>query len=267
MKSKQYSLTFDEQFRGPPESGHGGYVSGAIAELVYDLQSSPHEDSFDYTEGGAVEVTLRSPIPLNTPLLVVEAETESSTHDLRVFHDKVLIAEARRTKLSLAIPQSPSLAEVVAAREKSPSFIHGINPLVEDGLGFHPICFCCGADVPQSEGLHVYAAPVTGFDGVAAAWRPDKSFATCEGIVPDAIVWAALDCPGQIAYFTAGIRTGLLGRMTGRQLKPVVAEQDTIIIGWCIEVERSKHFAGTALFDQSGELCAYSKQVWIGRVE
>ena len=266
MKPKQYPLIIDEQFRGPPESGHGGYVSGAIAECMRDLQSIPAEDSRNNPDS-AIEVTLRSPIPLNTPMSTVEPDNAVSDIDLRVFHDEVLIAEARRTSLSLAIPQPPDVSEVMAAREQSPSFIPGINPLIENGLGFHPICFCCGADVPPSEGLHVYAAPVPGFDGVAATWRPDKTFASGDGEIPEAIVWAALDCPGQVAYFATGLRTGLLGRMTGRQLKPVVANQDTIIIGWCLEVERSKHFAGTALFDQSGELCAYSKQVWIGRVE
>ena len=266
VKSRQYPLTIDEQFRGPPESGHGGYVSGAIAARVHDLQSVPGEDSGNNRDS-AIEVTLRSPIPLNTPLLLVESEGEASDSDLSVWHDALLIAEARQTSLSLSIPQPPSFAEVLSARENSPSFIPGINPLIEGGLGFHPICFCCGADVPQSQGLHVYAAPVPGFDGVAAAWRPDESFATTDGIIPEAIVWAALDCPGQISYFATGLRTGLLGRMTGRQLKPVVAGQDSIIVGWCLEVERRKHFAGTALFDQSGDLCAYSKQVWIGRVD
>ena len=79
------------------------------------------------------------------------------------------------------------------------------------------------------------------------------------------MIWAALDCPGQYAYLADGIRTGLLGRMTAKVLKPVSANDQIVITGWCIEMEGKKHFAGTALFNQEGECCAYSKQVWIGR--
>ena len=99
----------------------------------------------------------------------------------------------------------------------------------------------------------------------AAAWQPASVFADENGLLPDPILWAALDCPGQFAWLASGIRTGMLGRMTGRILKPVPVAQELRVIGWCIEVERVKHFAGTALFDQSGDLCGYSKQVWIGR--
>ena len=127
------------------------------------------------------------------------------------------------------------------------------------------MCFCCGVDVEDKQGLHVYAAAVEGYAGVAAAWRPPQSFTDAQGYLPSEVVWAALDCPGQFAYYVDGIRTGLLGRMTGRVVKPVPAEQDLVITGWRIGVERSKHFAGTALFDAQGELCAYSRQVWIGR--
>jgi hypothetical protein len=40
-----------------------------------------------------------------------------------------------------------------------------------------------------------------------------------------------------------------------------------VITGWQINVDGKKHFAGTALFNQAGECCAYSKQVWIGRMD
>jgi hypothetical protein len=48
-------------------------------------------------------------------------------------------------------------------------------------------------------------------------------------------------------------------------LLPVAAAERIVIIGWCIAVEGKKHFAGTAMFNQQGECCAMSKQVWIGR--
>lgn len=248
----QQYLTIPARFRGPPQSGNGGYVAGATAQLFSATQSAQPD--------AAIEVTLRAPIPLDRQMSVI---TDQDAR-LSVVLGETLIVEAHRATLQLEVPQPPSFAEALAARPKSPSFLSGINDLIA-GTGFHPICFCCGADVAEDEGLHVYAAPVSGFDGVAAAWTPSAAFADAQGNLPEAIVWAALDCPGQFAYMAEGIRTGMLGRMTGRVLKPIQAAQNLVIIGWTIEVERSKHFAGTAIFAADGELCGYSRQVWIGR--
>src|SRR6187551_3445600 len=56
-------VIIDPRFNGPPDSGHGGYSAGRAAVLVEPLP------------GGAVEVTLRRPVPLATPLTVAEDAT------------------------------------------------------------------------------------------------------------------------------------------------------------------------------------------------
>jgi hypothetical protein len=48
------SLLIPTRFSGPPGTGNGGYSCGRFAALV----------------GGAAEVTLRRPVPLETPLEV-----------------------------------------------------------------------------------------------------------------------------------------------------------------------------------------------------
>jgi hypothetical protein len=244
------SFNIPARFRGPPNSGNGGYVAGALAE------------HFAAADGEAVEVTLRAPIPLDTPMTIVRPDRDH----LRVERDDVLIVEAVRTTLALDVPTPPAFAAALAARDRSPSFYPNVNPLIPGGTGFHPVCVCCGADVGADEGLHVYAAAVEGFDGVAAAWRPHPALVGSDGLLPQAIVWTALDCPGQFAYLVSGIRTGLLGRMTARMVRPVPGDADLVVIGWCLEVAGRKHFAGTALFDDAGALCAYSRQTWIGRL-
>lgn len=50
------TITIADRFRGPPKSENGGYVAGLAASLL-------NTDS-------PVEVTLRSPIPLDSPLTV-----------------------------------------------------------------------------------------------------------------------------------------------------------------------------------------------------
>lgn len=251
----QTKLTIAARFRGPPESGNGGYVSGAVAEMLIERGRLPVDT--------AVEVTLRAPIPLDKPM-----DTSLSDADIFSVNDAdILIAQASATDLVLEVPDAPTYSQALAARPQSASFQKNINPLLIGRTGFHPICFCCGADLAPDEGLHVYAAAGEDYAGVAAAWRPASTFADAAGYLPAAVVWAALDCPGQFAYLASGIRTGMLGRMTARLLKPVKAEQNFVVTGWCIEVERSKHFAGTAIFDEAGELCGFSKQVWIGRMD
>ena len=49
--------------------------------------------------------------------------------------------------------------------------------------------------------------------------------------------------------------------------KPLSADDDLVVIGWRQEIERRKHFAGTALFDGAGRLCALARQTWIGRMD
>ena len=247
------------QFRGPPDSGNGGYVGGVFASLLRPMPLSPSSD--DAETLNATEVTLRAPTPLDTPLRVDQVDRDR----INIHNGQTLVAEVSRTTLDLEVPKPPEYQAAESVRDASPSFIPGINPHLTDGTGFHPICFCCGADVDPGQGLRIFAAAVPGFDGVAAAWRPHPAFAGEAGYLPSAIIWAALDCPGQFAYFAAGIRTGMLGRMTARMLSPVRADAELVVIGWRMEVERQKYFAGTALFDETGNCCAYSKQTWIGR--
>ena len=252
----QSSIVIEAKFRGPPDSGNGGYISGAFAGHLFALSGAPTDGA-----GDAVQVTLRAPTPLDVEMQVVGVDADH----LDVKQGEVLIAQAERIELDLDVPTPPSFADAAAAAGESPALMPGLNSLVPGGLGFHPICFCCGADVDASEGLRVFAAPVEGFDGVAAAWQPNAAFADDQGFLPSAVVWAALDCPGQFAFMNEGIRTGLLGRMTAKILKPVAASDQIVVIGWCIGIEGKKHFAGTAMFNQQGECCAVSKQVWIGR--
>ena len=72
-----------------------------------------------------------------------------------------LIAEVREAELDLEIPRPPDWESTTAARPESPSLLQRMHPLSPDGVGFHPVCFCCGAD--HEDGLKVYAAPVNRF--------------------------------------------------------------------------------------------------------
>lgn len=241
-RMSEETLIIPFRFRGPPSSGNGGYVGGAISELL--------------DADAPVEVTLRAPVPLDTALEVQRGD------GIRVVRGETLIAEAHAADLELRVPEPPSYEEAKAAQPHSPSFFKGINPLVPGGEGFHPVCFCCGTENP--DGMHVYAAPVEEGGQVAAAWPTEASWGDADGRLPERLLWTALDCPGQFAYLMDGTRTGMLGRITAQVNGPAPAGGRYVVTGWCIEVERKKHFAGTAIFDSDGELIAIAKSVWIG---
>jgi hypothetical protein len=246
-------IVIPERFRGPPQSGNGGYVCGVLAGLLSGGR-------YALPDAKAVEVSLRSRVPLDQAIAV--RPTQSA---LVAYAGETLIAEASLATLQIEVPEPASFDEALAVRERSPSLEMRMHPwLKQERKGFHPICFCCGAELAPDEGLHVYAAKVDAREQVAAAWTCHPTFADADGYLPGAIVCAALDCPGQFAWLAQGTRTGLLGRMTARIERRVRAGERCVVIGWTMGNEGRKFYAGTALFDSNNTLCAYAKAVWIG---
>ena len=248
------TIVIAEKFRGPPKSGNGGYVSGVFAAA---LTNGVH----NLPDSRAVEVTLRAPTPLDQPMSIRRLDDA-----LTIVHRELLIAEAKIVPLQMDVPAPAMWQEAMAVREQSYSFPVGINTLFATPLrGVHPICFCCGAELAPTEGAHVYAAPMKEKHQVAAAWIPNEYWTDEQGLVRPEIIWTALDCPGQMAWRAEGVNTGMLGRLTARIQRSVRVGSRYVVIGWTMGNEGKKYFAGTAVFDEAGELCAYAKAVWIGR--
>ncbi len=209
------------RYRGPQNSGNGGYTCGRVAAYV---------ESAD-----AVEVTLRLPPPLDTPLRVERNGT------LRVLDGEALVAEAQPAELDLELPAPVSFAE--AER------LAAANPPDPD----HPFpgCFTCG---PQGDGLRLNPSP-TGDGRVAAPWRPESD-------APE-LVWAALDCPGAFAV-NPDLARGLtvLGRLAAHIESTPAAGDECVVVGWPIGGEGRRLFAGTAVF-RGEEPLAWARAVWV----
>ena len=120
------------RFRGPAESGNGGYSAGLIAEAA---------------GGGERVVTLRLPPPLEHPLHVQDGAATSGD---------ALVAEVERARVEVEAP-GPVSWEAAAAAE---------HP---DRSSPFPECFVCGY-ARGLDALHIHAAPVSGTDVVAATW-------------------------------------------------------------------------------------------------
>ena len=232
-------IVIARQFRGPPNSGNGGYVCGVLAREV----------------GGAATVALRALIPLDVPLKLEMSENGARL----VGGDGTLIAEGLRATAPLPDPPPPpTLAEAQAA---------GARCLFVE-KPFHPPCFTCSSIREDGDGLRILPGQIEGAPPgqIACVWTPHASFAGADGIIPEEIVWAALDCPGSLAWIVkTGMGGGLLGTMSGEVLRLPRAGEPTIVTAWPLEQSGRKFTAGVALFDAHGTLMARGSQIWIGR--
>ncbi|HJW41742.1 MAG TPA: hypothetical protein VJ476_11010 [Rhizomicrobium sp.] len=232
-------VTIKHQFRGPPNSGNGGYVCGLVAREVK----------------GPTTVALRALIPLDTPL---NLETDDGRTRL-TGDDSVLIAEGSAANGILPeVPSPPSLEAAGAAGLRC--------PMIEKP--FHPPCFTCSSLREDGDGLRILPGQIEGAPAghIACVWIPHASFADPDGYIPEEIVWAALDCPGSIAWIVkSGAGGGLLGTMTGEVLKRPRAGDKTIVTAWPIEQQGRKFVAGVALFSADGALMTRGSQIWIAR--
>jgi hypothetical protein len=97
---------------------------------------------------------------------------------------------------------------------------------------------------------------------VAAPWLPADALDAGDGRVAVEFHWAALDCPGYFAV-SGGRRVMVLGELQAHVDRRVHVGEPCTVIGWRLGAEGRKHYAGTALFDEDGELVARARATWI----
>lgn len=237
-------IVIGSAFRGPPTSGNGGYVCGLMAGLLGDSH-----------ERAPVTGILRAPIPLEAPLRV----SVDGQHVRLTAVTGELIAEAVVDN-GLRLPVPPCAPLFTDAEIAGREFVGLHRP-------FHPICFTCAEGLAEGVGLRVFTGPIEGDpdDVVAGVWLPHQAFADDQGLTRLEVVWAALDCPGSVAWLERGGQGGLLGTMTCKVLRRPAVGEACIVTAWPIETSGRKSLSGTALFSHAGELLARSHQIWIGR--
>lgn len=233
------ALRIDRRFNGPPGSGNGGWVGGALARRL---------------PAGAVSVALRAPPPLDRALQL----HPSPEGGVRLHDGDTLLAEAQPAALEVEVPSSPGFdaanAAGAIARMRAASRVAGAA---------YTHCFGCG--IAREDGLRIIPGPV-GDDGlVATAWTPSAALAEPDGTVGTEVVWAALDCPAGVAWsHQLGIWPAMMTvRMTASVDHSVPAGVPCIVVGWPIARDGRKLHAGTAIFDRSGRILARSLQLWL----
>jgi hypothetical protein len=225
------TLSVPGRFNGPLERGHGGYSSAVIAEFVE----------------GQAEVTLRSPVPLDSPLEIGHEDAA-----VLVFDGESLIAEAEsipELELEVPPPVDPEQARLAKGRYRGAT----------DDLFSH--CFVCGR--AREDALGVFAGQVDGRDLVASPWTPPAWTAGDSGEVRPEFVWAVMDCPTYFAVYPDTRPVSFLGRMTARIDAPVAAGQEHVVISWPISAEGRKRQAGAGVLTADGEVLAVARALMI----
>jgi len=227
------TVRIERRFRGPPETGNGGYVAGLVAAAL---------------GGSNCTVTLKSPPPIDKDLTLQTDDTSAS-----MFRNDEIVVTASREQIEIDVPPAPTLAE---AQDAEPRFT---------GHSYHifPGCFVCGPEREAGDGMRIFPGALHDKDHrVAATWTPDESVTGDDGLVRPEFLWAALDCPG---YFATEDKAGLalLGRMSAVLHRGVRAGEPLIVTGWPIGSEGRKHQVGSALHDADGQLIAAARATWI----
>jgi hypothetical protein len=227
------TIAVAKRFCGPAASANGGYFCGLVAALSRETCT----------------VRLLKPPPLERSLEVVRLP--DGLIAIRAGEDP--IAQSRPAPLQVEAPLPPSYVEALDASLRYAGFKE--HPF--------PTCFVCGPQRSRGEGLRIFAGPVAGREIVAAPWVPDASLDAGDGKVRPEFMWAAMDCPGCFAANPSGRGNWLLGEFTAHVDRRVHIDEPCRVIGWHIASKGRKHEAGTALFDEEGELCGRAKAVWI----
>jgi hypothetical protein len=233
------TVTIPARFNGPPDSGNGGYTAGLVAQALGK---------------GPAEVTLKAPPPLDRPL-----DLERSGDSVVVRDGETVVAMATAMEIHVDPPAPVGFDAAAEAGERGPFRRADRHPF--------PTCFVCGPARDEGDGLRVFAGPVGDESTFAAAWTPPEPLAGPDGVLPDEIVWAALDCPtsGPIANDpeSENYRPIVLGRLAVRIDAPVVAAAPHVVLSWPLTVDGRKREAAAALYTAGGELCAISCALWI----
>lgn len=225
------TLTVEHRFRGPSDSGNGGYVAGLVAARA------------GATVGGsAAVVTLRSPPPLETPLAVV-ADGDGG---IRLMHGETVVAEGARS--SLPVEPIPSV-DHQAARSASADYA---------GLSVHPFpeCFVCGPDRAPRDGMRLFPGRI-GDGRTACLWTVGDDLAGR----PE-VVWAALDCPGGWSAEIEG-RPMVLGRLTARVAALPDSGEECVVMGKLLGAEGRKTWTTTTAYGADGRELGRAHATWI----
>ena len=228
------------RFNGPPDLGQGGYACGLVAEHI---------------DAPVASVSLRAPVPLETPLEVRSVDGIVSLRDPA----GETVADGGPAELRLDPPSPPTIEEAEAASDRSP---------MRQRPEQHPFptCFGCGLARDPGEAIRIIPGPLTegNLTVLAGTWTPLHDFAGPDGAVRPLFMWAALDCPTGWAAAPPGEDPHVLARLTAWPVaNPATPGEPHVVVAWLIGRDGRKSRGGAAIYAPTGELCGLAEGLWI----
>lgn len=230
LPSVGMSLTVARRYRGPQDSGNGGYVSGLVAGAL----------GLD-----AATVTLRVPPPLGVALEVSSGATPKG--GARLVDGDTTVAEIAPADANELAEVPPLTASEARAAESSYA-----------GLKVHPFpeCFVCGPQRERPDGMRLLPGRLRN-GRTACVWPVTADLADR----PE-FVWAALDCPGGWSAPIEG-RPMVLGRMTAQVTDLPVAGEECVVMGLLDGAEGRKTFTSSTVYGADGRRLGSARATWI----
>lgn len=224
--------------QGQTGKGQGGFACHRFADAI----------------GVDVTIALRSPIPLETDLHILEHDDRWTLVDPA--DPGTVILEAATWEPSYPQTDPVSIAEAATARDAFP-----LTPATHPA----PHCFSCGLDHPS---LGVHAGPLG--DGRLATPFRLPSWSTIDGAVDPGLVWMAMDCSSgwYVAHTGPERRPSAVTVQFAVEIhEPIQAETDYALVAWHGDHDPAwdgrKRGAAAALFDEAGALMASCRSFWV----
>ena len=230
-------LRIERRFRGPEQSGNGGYTAGLVGTALNAVAP----------EGTVPRVTLRLPPPMEVDLdLLIDPD------HARLVGPEALAAEGKPVPTDTLAEATVDPVGPDEARAAEASY---------RGLVNHPFpgCFVCGP--ANAEGLQLRPGPI-GDGRTACTWHPAADLAGTDGLVDPVYLWSALDCPGGWTIDLEG-RPSVLGQMTACIDARPAAGEPCVLMGRLLTEDGRKTFTATTLYDADGRVLARARHTWI----
>lgn len=216
-------------YQGITGVAHGGYLAGLLAGNADE----------------PVQVTLRRPPPLETPLVVKDG--------LLVDETGQIIMETAPTAPADGVAPPP--LEEVRSRAPHPRFAD--HPYAD--------CFMCGTR--SADGFALRVSPPDRDGVVAGVWVPSGRLLNDGDTVGPEFVWAAVDCLSVWAFADHWTDLewwpALTGRISVQQLVPLHRETEYVAAAKVKTREGRKITVDAALTDAHGRVCAKGQALWI----
>ncbi|MEI1279599.1 hypothetical protein V6Z05_14820 [Leptospira venezuelensis] len=238
------NIIMSQRFCGPPKTGNGGFTAGILVEAA---------------KTNRAEIRLLNPTPVEKSIIL---ESENGQRAAIYDDSKKILA----TLQSISVEDFPKYKLPVVPDLEEAKRISAFYP----GFTTHPFptCFVCGPKREVKDGMRIFVGPAPeqiGFENLMVGyWMPDDTVESENGIVRDAAVWGALDCPGGFAAVLGEPQLIVLSKIRGQILEHPKIGEDYIVISWRLQKMSRAFKVMTAIFkSDSKKLAAIAEALWL----